>query len=96
MMRSDFEIQKEVRRELSRTSADLEKIQFSVTRGVVYLAGEFRVQTPLRNLTRQKRFEVLVGTLIGLEKRLALIREVVDICFNFTNVQKKGGFWRLT
>jgi len=39
MLRSDFVVHNEVRRELVRTQASLEKIQFGVTRGVVYFGA---------------------------------------------------------
>ncbi len=94
MLRSDFLIHNEVRRELTRTQVSLEKIQFGVTRGVVYLRGEFRVQIVLKALDRKKYYDVLISTLIGLEKRLRRVPGIVDIVFQFTNIQKYGGFWR--
>jgi len=74
----------------------MEEIQFGVTRGVVFLVGQFRVQTPVRTINKQKSYEILVGTLIALEKRLRHIQGVKDIYFRFKNVHKSGGFWRRT
>jgi hypothetical protein len=94
MIRSDFVILSEVRREVARTEAVLESIQFGVTRGVVYFAGEFWIRMGVRNLERQKYYDALVSTLVGLEKRIRRIAGVRDIFFRFTNVDKQGGFWR--
>jgi hypothetical protein len=94
MLRSDFVVHNEVRRELVRTQANLEKIQFGVTRGVVYFAGEFWVRVGVRKLDGEKYFDVLVSTLVGFEKRLRRIPGVSDIFFRFTNIEKSGGFWR--
>lgn len=93
MLRSDFLVHSEVRRELARTQADIEKIHFGVTRGVIYLGGEFSIQMGVRNFEGQRYFDILVSTLVGLEKRLRRIPEVVDILFTFNNVGKHGGFW---
>jgi len=94
MLRSDFLVHNEVRRELVRTQANLEKIQFGVTRGVVYFGGEFWVRIGVRKLDGEKYFDVLVSTLVGLEKRVRRIPGVADIFFRFTNIEKSGGFWR--
>ena len=94
MLRSDFVVHNEVRRELVRTQASLEKIQFGVTRGVVYFGGEFWVRIGVRKLDGEKYFDVLVSTLVGLEKRLRRIPGVADIFFRFTNIEKSNGFWR--
>ena len=94
MLRSDFLVHNEVRRELVRTQANLEKIQFGVTRGVVYFGGEFWVRIGVRKLDGEKYFDVLVSTLVGLEKRVRRIPGVADIFFRFTNIEKFGGYWR--
>jgi len=94
MLRSDFVVHNEVRRELVRTQASLEKIQFGVTRGVVYFGGEFWVRIGVRKLDGEKYFDVLVSTLVGLEKRVRRIPGVADIFFRFTNIEKSNGFWR--
>jgi hypothetical protein len=94
MLRSDFVIHNEIRRELVRTQANLGKIQFGVTRGVVYFGGEFWVRISVRKLDRERYFDVLVSTLVGLEKRLRRIPGVADIFFRFTNIEKFGGYWR--
>ena len=94
MLRSDFVVHNEVRRELVRTQANLGKIQFGVTRGVVYFGGEFWVRIGVRKLDGEKYFDVLVSTLVGLEKRIRRIPGVADIFFRFTNIEKSNGFWR--
>ena len=93
MLRSDFLVHNEVRRELVRTQANLEKIQFGVTQGVVYFGGEFWVRMGLRRLDGQKYFDTLISTLIGLEKRLRRIPGIKDIRFAFNNLEKQSGFW---
>jgi hypothetical protein len=94
MLRSDFLIHSEVHRELARTDAVLKKINFGVTQGVVYFNGEFWVRMGVKNLEGQKYLDLLVSTLVGLEKRLKRIPGIRDIFFRFTNVEKYGGFWR--
>lgn len=94
MLRSDFIVHSEVRRELARTQADLERIHFGVTRGVIYFGGEFWIRMGVRKLDGQKYFDALISTLVGLEKRLRRISGVVDIFFRFNNLEKSGGFWR--
>lgn len=94
MLRRDFSIYNEVRRELARTQANLEKTQFGVTRGVIYFGGEFRVQTGPTKLSGQRYFDALISTLVALEKRLRRVSGVVDIYFRFNNINKRGGFWR--
>jgi hypothetical protein len=94
MLRQDFLIHNEVRRELVRTQAFVEKIKSGTTRGVVYLGGEFRIRLVGAKLAREKYHDVLISTLIALEKRLRRISGVVDIVFQFSNIQKFGGFWR--
>ena len=96
MLRSDFLIHNEVRRELARTQANLERVHFGVTRGVVYLGGEFWIRTGLRQLDGQKYFDALIGTLVALEKRIRRVPGVIDIFFRFTNIEKKSGFWHRT
>ena len=93
MLQSDFMVFNEVRRELVRTQADLGRIQFSVTQGVIYFGGEFWVRVGVKKLEGQKYFDALVSTLIGLEKRLRRIAGVADIFFRFNNIDKRGGFW---
>jgi len=93
MLRSDFLVFKEVRRELARTQADLKKIQFSVTRGVIHFGGEFLIQMGVKHLDGHRYFDILVSTLVGLEKRLRSISGVVDIFFRFNNIGKSGGYW---
>jgi hypothetical protein len=94
MLGTDFLILNEVRRELIRSRIDFEKIQFSVTRGVVYFWGEFWFGVGTRRLEERKEFDMLVSGLVGLEKRLRSIRGVLDIYFRFNNIHKYGGFWR--
>ena len=94
MLRTDFLILNEVRRELARTQVDLQRIQFSVTRGVIYFWGEFWLGAVARRLDENKEFDALVSTLVGLEKRLKRVPGVVDMYFRFNNVHKYGGFWR--
>ena len=94
MLRSDFVVHNEIRRELVRTQANLEKIQFGVTRGVAYFGGEFWVRIGVRKFDGEKYFDVLASTLAGLEKRIRRIPGVADIFFRFTNIEKSGGFWR--
>jgi hypothetical protein len=94
MLRTDFLILNELRREVARTQTELRRIQFSVSRGVVYLWGEFWLVARARRLDGEKEFDILIGALVGLEKRLRRIPGVRDIYFRFTNVQKCGGFWR--
>jgi len=94
MLRSDFLVHNEVRRELARTQANLGRIHFGVTRGVIYFGGEFWVRIGLKKVDGQKYFGVLVGTLVGLEKRLRRIPGVTGIFFRFSNIEKQGGFWR--
>jgi len=96
MERSDASILRQIRCELARTPVRLEQIQFGVTRGVIFLGGQFRVQTPVRTINKQKYFEIHVSTLLALEKRLRQIQGVKDIYFRFKNVHKSGGFWRRT
>jgi hypothetical protein len=96
MLRTDFLILNEVRRELARTQVDLQRIQFSVTRGVIYFWGEFWLGVVARKLDEEKEFDALVSTLVALEKRLKRVPGVVDIYFRFNNVHKYGGFWRRT
>jgi hypothetical protein len=94
MLRTDFLILNEIRRELARTRVDPQKIQFSVTRGVIYFWGEFWLGAVARRLDAEKEFDSLVSALVGLEKRLKRVAGVVNIYFRFNNVQKHGGFWR--
>ncbi len=94
MNRSDFLILSEVRRHLTRTQADPARIQFGVTRGVVYFAGEFSVRTGARELEGRKYFDLVTNTLLGLEKQLRRIPGVVDVFFRFSNMQKESGVWR--
>jgi hypothetical protein len=94
MERSDASILTQVRRELARTPARSEEIEFGVTRGVIFLAGQFHVQTRVRTINKRKYFEILLSTLVALEKRLRQIPGVKDITFRFKNVHKSGGFWR--
>jgi hypothetical protein len=96
MLRSDFTILNEVRRELARTEVILEKIQFGVTRGVVYFGGEFCIRMGVKSFDGQRYHEVVVGTLVGLEKRLRKIPGAKDVFFRFNNFEKYGGFWRRT
>jgi hypothetical protein len=93
MLRSDFLVLNEVRRELARTQANLERIQFGVTRGVIFLGGEFWIRIGVKRLDGEKYFDALVSTLIGLEKRLRRIPGVKDIFFRFSNIERQGGFW---
>ena len=93
MERNDASIFTEVRRELARTPVRLEEIQFGVTRGVIFLGGQFQVQTRVKTINKQKYSEILVSTLVALEKRLRQIKGVKDISFKFNNVHKSGGFW---
>ena len=94
MLRSDFLVLNEVRRELARTQANSERIQFGVTRGVIFFGGEFWIRIGVKRLDGEKYFDVLVSTLIGLEKRLRRIPGVKDIFFRFNNIEKQSGFWR--
>lgn len=94
MLRGDFMILNEVRRELARTEVILEKIQFGVTRGVVYFGGEFCIRMGVKSLDGQRYHEVVVGTLVGLEKRLRKIPGAKDVFFRFNNIEKSNGFWR--
>jgi hypothetical protein len=94
MERSDASILREVRRELARTPVRLEQIQFGVTRGVIFLGGQFQVQARVRTTNKRKYFEILVSTLVALEKRLRQIKGAKDISFRFNNVHKSGRFWR--
>ena len=84
MLRSDFLVLKEVRRELARTRADLKKIQCSVIRGVIHFGGEFLIQMGVKNFDGHRYFDILVSTLVGLEKRLRSISGVVDTFLDST------------
>jgi hypothetical protein len=94
MLRSDFLILNEARREVARTEVILERMHLGVTRGVIYFGGELLIRMGVKRLDGQKYYDVLVGTLVGLEKRLRRIPGVADVFFRFTNIEKYGGFWR--